>query len=525
MNRKKQEFDKILIVDFGSQLTQLIARRIRELSVYCEIHPFHKISYSFVNQFDPCGIVLSGGPDNVSALGNSAPNIPYEIFNIGIPILGICYGMQFMTKALGGEVIGSDEKEFGHTRININDSSSIFSSVWKEKDEVSVWMSHGDKVEKLPLGFRSIASSNSTSCVAFANEEKKLFGLQFHPEVHHTKDGKLLIKNFVKEICNATGSWSMPSHCSSIIDKIRMQTKGSGKVICALSGGIDSMVTAKIMHLAIGDRLICVYVDNGLMRKDETEKVKHLFRQHFNLPLDVCYEEKRFLSTLKNVTDPEQKRKNIGKTFIDVFEERAKHHGQIQFLAQGTLYPDVIESVDIHGSSAVTIKSHHNVGGLPERMELKLIEPLRELFKDEVRVLASSLGLPPSFVGRHPFPGPGLAVRILGEVTKDRFDTLREADDIFIRSLKKENLYDKVWQAFVVLLQSKTVGVMGDARTYNQACVLRAVTSVDGMTAETANLKLDFLKSVANEIINKVNGINRVSFDLTSKPPGTIEWE
>ena len=513
--------DSILIVDFGSQVTQLIARRVREAGVYSEIAPFNSAAEAF-KRLQPKGIILSGGPSSV--MWEDSPRAPQAFFDAGIPILGICYGQQTMMQQMGGNVEGGESGEFGRAFIEVKKRCALFDGLWAEGERHQVWMSHGDKVTKLAPGFEVVAVSEGAPFAMTANEEKRFYATQFHPEVVHTPDGGKLIANFARHVCGLKGDWTMAEFRATKIAEIREQV-GDGKVICGLSGGVDSAVAAVLIHEAIGDQLTCVFVDHGLMRSGEAEQVVSLFRGSYNIPLVHVNAETLFMKGLEGVTDPEAKRKFIGKTFIDVFEDEAKKIGGAAFLAQGTLYPDVIESVSFTGGPSVTIKSHHNVGGLPERMNMKLVEPLRELFKDEVRVLGRELGLPEVFVGRHPFPGPGLAIRIPGEVTKERCDILRKADLIYLEEIRNAGLYDAIWQAFAVLLPVRTVGVMGDHRTYDSVCALRAVTSTDGMTADIYPFDASFLSRVATRIINEVKGINRVVYDFTSKPPGTIEWE
>ena len=516
-----QPSESILIVDFGSQVTQLIARRVREAGVYSEIAPFNAAEEAF-ERLQPKGIILSGSPAGVPEEGS--PRAPDIIFESGLPILGICYGQQVMTHQLGGTVEAGDSGEFGRAFIEISDECVLFDGLWKPGETHQVWMSHGDKVTQFAEGFRIVATTEGAPFALIADDERRYYGTQFHPEVVHTPDGAKLLANFVRHVCGCAGDWTMAEFKATKIAEIREQV-GDGKVICGLSGGVDSAVAAVLIHEAIGDQLTCVFVDHGLMRMDEAEQVVSLFKGHYHIPLVHVNAETLFLNGLKGETDPEKKRKFIGKTFIDVFEDEANKAGGADFLAQGTLYPDVIESVSFTGGPSVTIKSHHNVGGLPERMNMQLVEPLRELFKDEVRELGRELGLPDAFVGRHPFPGPGLAIRIPGEVTKDRCDILRKADAIYLEEIRNAGLYDAIWQAFAVLLPVKTVGVMGDGRTYDSVCGLRAVTSTDGMTADVYPFDASFLTRVATRIVNEVKGINRVVYDYTSKPPGTIEWE
>ncbi len=513
--------DTILIVDFGSQVTQLIARRVREAGVYCEIAPFNAADAAF-ERLRPGGLIFSGGPSSVT--WEDSPRAPQALLDSELPILAICYGQQTLHQQLGGRVATSDNKEFGRAFIEVVGDSALFDGLWQVGETHQVWMSHGDRVEELAPGFKIVAKSEGAPYAIATDEERRRFSLMFHPEVVHTPDGSKLIANFVRHVCGLSGDWSMGAFRDAKIAEIRAQV-GKGKVICGLSGGVDSAVAAVLIHEAIGDQLTCVFVDHGLMRANEAEQVVSLFRNSYNIPLVHVDAEELFLSGLAGVTDPEAKRKFIGKTFIDVFDEEAKKIGGADFLAQGTLYPDVIESVSFTGGPSVTIKSHHNVGGLPERMNMKLVEPLRELFKDEVRVLGRELGLPEAFVARHPFPGPGLAIRIPGEVDKTKCDILRKADAIYLEEIRNAGLYDAIWQAFAVLLPVRTVGVMGDARTYDSVCALRAVTSVDGMTADIYPFDAAFLSRCATRIINEVPGINRVVYDYTSKPPGTIEWE
>ncbi len=511
--------DKILVLDFGSQTTQLIARRIRELNVYSEIKPCFA-SLEEIKAFEPKGIVLSGGP--ASVYDKDAPSVSPELFELGIPILGICYGAQLMVHLLGGKVQHSSKREFGPALIEVLEPDKIFKTLEKRKT-YRVWMSHGDKIEELPPEFFTLASTEGSPYAAFAHKEKPFYGVQFHPEVAHTEIGMELFKNFLFEVCRCEPGWSMPSFVEHAVEEIRKKVKSDEKVICALSGGIDSTITALIVHKAIGNRLIPIFVNNGLLRKGEVEEVLSLMKE-LGLKVDYVDASRLFLERLKGVTDPEKKRKIIGETFIEVFEQQTTRFKGVKWLAQGTLYPDVIESVSFKGPSA-TIKSHHNVGGLPERMKLKLIEPLRELFKDEVRKIAEHFGLPKKVVWRQPFPGPGLAIRILGEVTEERLAILREADAIVQEEMLASGWYYKVWQSFAVLLPVKTVGVMGDYRTYEYVIALRCVESQDAMTAHWVKLPYDLLEKISSRIINEVKGVNRVVYDISSKPPATIEWE
>jgi GMP synthase (glutamine-hydrolysing) len=513
--------DKILIIDFGSQVTQLIARRVREEKVYCEIVPFQKADEAF-KALRPKGVILSGGPSSV--LDQGAPLAPAAIYDAGVPILGICYGEQAMAAQLGGVVEAGHHREFGRAEVLVTEETPLFEGVWRKGERYPVWMSHGDRVTRLPDGFRVVGTSANAPIAMIADERRKFYATQFHLEVVHTPHGAALLRNFVRKIAGCKGDWTMRAFKEEAIEKIRAQV-GKGRVICGLSGGVDSAVAAVLIHEAIGEQLTCVFVDHGLLRLAEAEKVVALFRDSYNIPLVHVEAEALFLDALAGVTDPEAKRKTIGRLFIDVFDAEAKKLGGAEFLAQGTLYPDVIESVSFTGGPSVTIKSHHNVGGLPERMNMKLVEPLRELFKDEVRALGRELGLPPAFVDRHPFPGPGLAIRCPGEITRDKLDILRLADEIYIEEIRRAGLYDEIWQAFAVLLPVRTVGVMGDFRTYDYVVGLRAVTSTDGMTADFYPFDMKFIGHVATRIVNEVKGVNRVVYDITSKPPGTIEWE
>ena len=516
--------ETVLIVDFGSQVTQLIARRVREAGVYCEIVPFSSAAEG-LERLAPRAIVLSGGPASVTEAG--APTVDPALIDAGLPMLGICYGQQALVTALGGSVSASSTREFGRAEVEVTEGSALTDGLWGPGSRHQVWMSHGDRVETLPEGFRVVATSSGAPHAMIADEARHIYAVQFHPEVVHTPDGARLIERFVRGVAGLSGGWSMAAYRARAVEAIR-ETVGEGRVVCGLSGGVDSSVAALLIHEAIGNRLTCVFVDHGLLRKDEGREVVTMFRDHYNIPLVHVDAADTFLSALEGVEDPEAKRKTIGRLFVEEFEREAKGAGSgidADFLAQGTLYPDVIESVSFTGGPSVTIKSHHNVGGLPERMGLKLVEPLRELFKDEVRALGRELGLPDRFVGRHPFPGPGLAIRIPGAITREKVAILQEADAVYLDEIRKAGLYDAIWQAFAVLLPVRTVGVMGDGRTYEHVCGLRAVTSVDGMTADFYPFDMAFLGRVATRIVNEVRGVNRVVYDVTSKPPGTIEWE
>jgi len=510
---------KVLILDFGSQYTQLIARRVRETKVYCEIHPFN-LSLEKIRGFSPKGIILSGGPSSI--YDKDAPFADKRILDLKVPILGICYGMQFLTHLFGGMVAKAADREYGNAIITIKDDKDLFHGLKKTGGQ-TVWMSHGDRIDRMPEGFEALAGSRNSPVAAMADKSRRHFGVQFHPEVAHTPEGPKILKNFLFRICGCEPSWTMSSFVRRTIKKLR-EDVGDDRVICGLSGGVDSSVTAVLLHRAIGKKLSCILVDNGLMRRGEAREVMELFRGYYGMDLHLVDESEHFLEQLKGVEDPEEKRKIIGREFITVFEKKAKELGKARYLAQGTLYPDVIESVSFKGPSA-TIKSHHNVGGLPDVMKLKLIEPLRELFKDEVRQVGLEIDLPKELVMRQPFPGPGLAVRILGEVTDERLDILRSADVIVLEEIRKAGLYEKVWQSFAVLLPVRTVGVMGDERTYENVIAVRVVDSLDAMTADWSRVPYEVLAMISSRIINSVKGVNRVVYDISSKPPSTIEWE
>lgn len=513
--------DRVLILDFGSQVTQLIARRVRESGVYCEIWPYNATP-GRIRDFAPRAIILSGGPASVADAGS--PRVAPEVFEAGVPVLGICYGQQLMCQHLGGHVEAGDLHEFGRAYVEVTGHCALFADTWQAGRRQQVWMSHADRVTRLPDGFVPVATSEGAPFAVIADEARRFYGVQFHPEVAHTPHGAQLLRNFTHAVAGCSGSWTMAAFRDTEIARIRAQV-GQGRVICGLSGGVDSSVAAVLIHAAIGDQLTCIFVDHGLLRAGEAEEVLDTFRGRFNLALVHRDASELFLAALAGITDPEAKRKTIGRLFIEVFEQEAARLGGADFLAQGTLYPDVIESISFAGGPSVTIKSHHNVGGLPERMRMQLVEPLRELFKDEVRVLGRELALPDAIIGRHPFPGPGLAIRIPGEVTRERVRILQQADAIFLEEIRAAGLYDAIWQAFAVLLPVRSVGVMGDGRTYDNVCALRAVTSTDGMTAEIFPFDMGFLGRVCSRIVGEVRGINRVTYDITSKPPGTIEWE
>ncbi len=517
----QQTHDQILIIDFGSQVTQLIARRVREMGVYSEVVPFQKAAEAFA-RMKPRAVILSGGPASPAEL--DSPRAPQIVFEAGVPVLGICYGQMLLAAQLGGKVESGHHREFGRAEVSVKAPSRLFEGVWSDGAKHTVWMSHGDRITQLPPGFVVKGVSENAPYAAIEDESRKFYGLMFHPEVVHTPEGAALIQNFVRNIAGCKGDWTMAAFKQEAIARIRAQV-GKGRVLCGLSGGVDSSVAALLIHEAIGDQLTCVFVDHGLMRLNEAQEVVSMFREHYNLSLVHVDASDEFITALEGEADPETKRKTIGRLFIEVFEREAKKIGGADFLAQGTLYPDVIESVSFTGGPSVTIKSHHNVGGLPERMKMMLVEPLRELFKDEVRKLGQELGLPEKFVGRHPFPGPGLAIRLPGGVTREKLDILRKADAIYLDEIRKAGLYNKIWQAFSVLLPVQTVGVMGDGRTYDRVLALRAVTSVDGMTADFYPFDMNFLGRAATRIINEVKGVSRVVYDVTSKPPGTIEWE
>ena len=512
--------EKIIILDFGSQYTQNIARKVRECNVYCEIHPY-TLSMDAIIKFRPMGIILSGGP--ASVLDDEAPKCERQLFDLKIPILGVCYGMQLITHTLGGAVDPAAKREYGKAELMVREFSHLFQNV---RNKSVVWMSHADKISKAPIGIKSPAFTMNSNVAAIENPIDRIYGLQFHPEVVHTAEGKKILENFLYKICHLSPKWQIKSIADFSINKIQdTVVSETNKVLCALSGGVDSSVVAVLLYKAIGDRLTCIFIDNGLLRTGEREKVERTFRNHFHINLVVVEAADRFLEPLKKITDPEKKRKIIGNTFIEIFEEESERLGNFDFLAQGTLYPDVIESVSFKGGPSAVIKTHHNVGGLPDKMNLKLIEPLRELFKDEVRALGRELGLPDEIINRQPFPGPGLAIRIIGEITKERLDVLRAADKIILEEIKTAGIYNDLWQSFAVLLPVKTVGVMGDSRTYENVIAIRAVSSTDGMTADWVPLPYDLLGHLSNRIINEVKGVNRVVYDISSKPPGTIEWE